>query len=69
LINGYQSHYVITTKGGMALTRTDHEQQISNYDELVIGQESQVVPLFLLQIGEESIAKIYKEWERDVPLS
>jgi len=69
LVNGYQSHYCVTTKGGMPFTKQDYEQQITKYDEVVIGQESQVVPLFLLQMNRECISKIAHDWTREVTKS
>jgi len=67
LVSGYQSHYVITNKNGLPFTREDFGKKVE-YDEVVIAQESQVVPIFLLQIGRESIIKIFEDWERDVPM-
>jgi len=65
LVNGYQSHYVLTTKKGFPLTEGDKEIPI--YDEIVIGQESQVVPLFLLRIDEDSIREVLSDWNtRDI---
>jgi len=36
------------------------------YDELVIPQETQVLPLFLLSIDPESITKQVQLWHREV---
>jgi len=65
LVNGYQSHYCVTTKGGIPFTRQDYEEQKMKYDEVVIGQETQVVPLFLLEMKRKYIEKIFQEWRRD----
>jgi len=55
LVNGYQSHYCITTKEGLPFTIKDYQDMNTKYDELVIGQESQVVPLFLLEMNKKKI--------------
>jgi len=67
LVNGYQSHYCITTKGGLPFTKKDYQNMNTKYDELVIGQESQVVPLFLLEMNKKNIVKMAIEWSREVP--
>jgi len=69
LVSGYQSHYAITKKNGLPFTREDFvDQKAKKYDEVVIVQESQVVPIFLLKIGKDSIKRIFQEWERDIPM-
>jgi hypothetical protein len=47
---GYQSHYISTTRKGKPITHPTNE----SYDELVIGQEFQVVPAFILRINVTS---------------
>jgi len=49
LFRGYQSHYVRTSLNGMPLTTEENE-----YDEIVVNQESQVCPLFIVQIESGS---------------
>jgi len=66
LVNGYQSHYCVTKKGGLPFTREDYEAQTIKYDEVVIGQESQAVPLFLLKMNKTNVGNLIKEWDRDV---
>jgi len=53
---GYQSHYVITLKNG----NPPEEEKLNEklYDELVINQEGQVVPLFILKINKSNIKEI-----------
>jgi len=67
LVNGYQSHYCITTKGGMPFTKQDYDEEKTKYDEIVIGQESQVVPIFLLQMSKKRLVKIARDWTRETP--
>jgi len=62
LKTGYQSHYVCTTAQGLPVT-----QPCSNcYDELVIMQEAQVVPAFVLKIDTTNLMTIMKKYEREV---
>jgi len=49
LFRGYQSHYVRTSLNGMPITSEENE-----FDEIVINQESQVCPLFIVQIDNGS---------------
>jgi len=49
--SGYQSHYVITTKNGRPFTLKDYENLETSFDELIIDQEAQVVPIFLLIVS------------------
>jgi len=67
LISGYQSHYAVTTNEGFPFTKKDYEQEEPKYDEVVIGQESQVVPIFLLEMRKEGMENISEELKR-VPL-
>lgn len=57
---GYSSHYVITNKSGEAL----QAPQNHFYDELVVGQESQITPAFIFEIEIDSIKKIQQEWSK-----
>lgn len=49
IVSGYQSHYVRTNNQG-------YPSISSNYDELVVAQECQVLPLFIVKVGENLIA-------------
>jgi len=60
--DAYQSHYVIVSPiGTPPSTEIDHF-----YDELVINQESQILPLFLLLPSQASIAIYAAKMQRDV---
>jgi hypothetical protein len=64
LIGGYQSNYVLTTKdGNPCATRM---QPGTFYDELVIGQESQVVPIFLVEFEQAKLAPLARSFQREV---
>jgi len=54
ILGGYQSHYVVTSAGGMPLEEKDSFKYRS-YNEIVIDQESQVVPIFIVQFDNKKI--------------
>ena len=45
--SGYQSNYVLTNKDGEILPNPEKTGQ-TGFDEIVISQESQVVPIYIL---------------------
>jgi len=49
---GYQSHYVTVNKSGVPLTMEDYLTNKDRYDEIVIDQEAQVAPIFILEVSE-----------------
>ena len=60
LKNGYNSHYVLTNKHGNIITLDD------SYlcDEIVVNQEVQILPAFIITLNHESCMKELKNWER-----
>jgi len=54
LVHGYQTHYVVTSQDGYPLSQKDYQQNVKKYDEIVLGQEAQVVPIFLLKIAKKT---------------
>jgi len=63
--SGYQSNYVLTSKGGKIATDVSGDV----FDEIVIPQESQVIPIFLLELDYSAAAKLASAFQRDVPKS
>jgi len=59
---GYQSCYVHTQKSGFVCKVVEPEY----YDEIVIAQETQVLPVFLLTIEAKSIVQQLHIWQRDI---
>jgi len=58
---GYNSHYVLTSKDGEVWGG-----EKEHYDELMIEQESQIVPIFILRIDKHSITSdIFLEYDRE----
>jgi len=60
---GYQSHFVVTTKSGQPATMLDEEI----YDELLVVQESQIVPIYLVELKSSNFSILSAEWNREVP--
>jgi len=63
---GYNSHYVITKQDGNVFQEIG-ERPV--YDELVIDQESQVTPAFVLQLSTDSqkLKEFYQKFQRELP--
>jgi len=58
---GYQSHYVSTTSRGAPHTKpTKHHV----FDEIVINQEAQVAPAYVLFLDTKSFSSMIKHFER-----
>ena len=57
---GYNSHYVLTNKKGHVLGPSDKEI----CDELIVCQESQILPAFIIKLNTESALKELLNWER-----
>jgi len=64
--SGYQSHYVLTTKDGNPCKQ--REAPDSHYDELVLGQEAQVVPIAIIEFSQEKLIHIAKTFQREIPI-
>jgi hypothetical protein len=60
--SGYQSNYVLTSKRGNVLNQSDKTEEI--YNEIVIPQESQVIPVYLIELNEGSLSRISGEYQR-----
>jgi len=54
-VAGYQTHYVLTQKTGEVLEDKDSDVI---YDEIVISQEAQVVPIFIGKINQDAKKKL-----------
>jgi len=59
---GYQSHYVITTIHGVPVEKPSG----NSFDELVISQEAQVVPAFLVIVDKTKIQELLLQFSRDI---
>lgn len=61
LKSGYNSHYVVTNRNGDI---PDPEDTV-HFDEIVVGQESQISPAFILSIEKNTHLKtLVRDWKR-----
>jgi len=56
--SGFNSHYVVTNKTGEAITQPDTE----TFNEIVVPQEAQIVPAFLVGIAKKGLKKVRSQW-------
>jgi len=62
---GYHSHYVLTNKDGYVLESKSHQGGI--YDEIVIPEESQIMPSFIIELENGDQLKSQQElFQRDI---
>jgi len=61
--SGYQSNYVLTSLSGGV--HTDLRENV--YDEIIIPQESQVMPIYLIEFNFELVRKLVGTFQRTVP--
>jgi hypothetical protein len=57
--SGYNSHYVRTLKTGSVTPKPKY----TSYDELVILQEGQVLPAFILKFEKQEVERRFEEWQ------
>jgi hypothetical protein len=65
LQQGYTAHYVVTNKNGEPMENCD-DHSIDYFDEIVVVQESQIVPAFILRMKEGSGRSLYKHYSEFV---
>lgn len=63
--SGYQSNYVLTLRDGNPCTHQVHQKDI--YDELIVDQESQVVPILLVEFDSAKLGKMAMAFQRATP--
>jgi len=64
--HGYQSHFVLTNKGGLPCTLGEDYF----YNELVIDNESLIVPIFLVTVCEDSrLPDLLKDYTREIVIN
>lgn len=59
---GYQSHYVITEISGDPVKE---KKESGVFDEIVLGQEAQVLPVYLIEFDGPKLVKLATEVQRD----
>ena len=62
--SGYQSHYVVATKDGAPCSSPLPADQC--YDELVLDQEAQVLPIMVIEMNKAVVASLAQEFQRTV---
>eukprot|EP01124_Arcella_intermedia_P026578 TRINITY_DN5023_c0_g1_i3.p1 TRINITY_DN5023_c0_g1~~TRINITY_DN5023_c0_g1_i3.p1 ORF type:complete len:378 (-),score=109.69 TRINITY_DN5023_c0_g1_i3:55-1080(-) len=60
LVAGHQSHFVLTGKKGYPIKEVGKKY----YTEIVIQQESQIVPIYLVEIDPSCLASLGMKWAR-----
>lgn len=65
LKSGYNSHLALTGKEGYIYNELD---DVVVCDEIVVNQESQILPAFLVELDIETCQTEYQKWVRDIPL-
>jgi len=61
---GYNSHYICTSKDGSCVTKEEN----SNYDEFVIEQEAQIIPIAIIELDPTSSKKWQTKMSREIAL-
>lgn len=71
ILHGYQSHYIVTKADGLPFNFTDPKFiGLSTYNEIVINQESQVVPIFIVDMLFQNVEEIIEILRREnLPVS
>lgn len=58
LKGGYQSHYVVTDQNGVVTGPLT----ANRYDEIVVNQEAQVVPAYVIYVDKQNLGGLREEW-------
>jgi len=64
--SGYQSNYVLTKLNGEPIDEMESIPTAGVFDELVLGQESQALPCFIIEFDPLKLEKISRRFERTV---
>jgi len=65
IITGYQNHYVVTRRTGFPFEKDEYLGTSKKYNEIVIDQEAQVVPIFLIELDKSNFEIVSKHYHRD----
>jgi len=65
IVPGYQSHFVATAISGFPVKKPEKHC----FSELVIGQETQILPVFILRVDLSNAMELVKRYQRDLPSS
>jgi len=62
IYSGYQSNYVLTNKDGVPCSKVQDDY----YDEIILDQESQVVPFALVEFEKAGLKPLLQDFAREV---
>lgn len=62
---GYQSHFVLTDAKGHCVSGVQ-DTRTEIYNELVVNQEAQIVPAFLLHLQTDDLSSAIRDWSAEV---
>jgi len=65
LKSGYNSHFIVTDAEGICVTSSNDSKPL--FDELVVPQESQIVPTFIFELQGSDMEKLSSKWKREIP--
>jgi len=67
IMTGYHCNYVVTRKDGLPLTEYNYlNENKLYYNEIVLGDESQVVPIFLILLNNSNFSILSQEYQREI---
>jgi len=66
--SGYQSHFVLTQRDGTIFHPKDPTSLETAYDEIVCNQESQIVPIFMVELDPTNFNSLSSSWQREISL-
>jgi len=67
ILEGYQSHYVITGINGLPIGTQDIPDQ--TYDELVVQGEEQVLPIFVIKVDKVNLSDMVVKMQREIDIN
>lgn len=67
LQSGFNSHYVVVNRNGNTPSREEKNTKSKLYDEIVINQESQIAPAYIVRLNPTEASKYLEDWSRDRP--
>jgi len=67
IISGYQCHYVVTKINGYPFTQSEYDSDTQIYDEIVVNQEAQVLPIMLIELDPSRIKDLITLYQRQIP--
>jgi len=57
---------VVTRKDGLPFTEENYLSNERCFNEIVLGDEAQVVPIFLVKVGKSNFSKLASDYQREI---